>query len=94
MRPKVSVEPSFIAEAKRLPPDRQRAVAATLVKFQEAMTLPSLNFRQLKGRPGHFIIDAKRGDRIILRQDGPETFSAVDVGPHENVYRRWDRLKG
>ena len=53
--------------------------------------LPSLDFRSLAGAPGYYIIDARHGDRIILRGDGEDLYAAVDVGPHDNIYRRWNR---
>ncbi|MEH3120257.1 MAG: hypothetical protein PGN25_22420 [Methylorubrum populi] len=53
--------------------------------------MPSLRFRPLAGRVGYFIINPTRGDRIILRKDGDDLYAAVDLGPHDNVYRRWDR---
>ncbi len=53
--------------------------------------LPSLDFRPLAGAAGYFIIDPHSGDRIILRKNAENDFSAVDVGPHDNLYRRWNR---
>jgi mRNA-degrading endonuclease RelE of RelBE toxin-antitoxin system len=85
------IEPSFLRAAKSLPPDRQRAVNAALVKFQKTPELPSLKFRPLKGLSGFFIINSVHGDRVILRKDDSNTFAAVDAGPHDNVYRRWTR---
>lgn len=63
------------------------------MKFQGDPTPPGLHFRTLKGWPGYFIIDAAHGDRIILRQDFEDQYAAVDCGPHDNIYRKWDRLK-
>lgn len=90
---KVSVEQSFIEALKRLPPDRAKAARNGLLKFQAAPNLPHLYFRALEGREGFFIIDLRRGDRIILRRESDDHYVAVDVGPHDNVYRRWNRLK-
>jgi hypothetical protein len=87
----VTPEASFLAEARRLPPNRKQAVITALDKFRKEPALPSLKFRPLEGHRGYFIINAVHGDRIILRKDADDLFAAVDVGPHDNVYRRWDR---
>jgi len=91
MKVRITVEPRFEKGLKRLPPDRAKAAAETLLKFQEEPALPRLDFRPLKGKVGHYIIDARHGDRIILRKDADDLYAAVDVGPHDNVYRRWKR---
>ena len=57
----------------------------------EEPSLPSLRFRPLQKLKGYYIISSVHGDRIILRKDGDNVYSAVDVGPHDNVYRRWNR---
>lgn len=88
---RVTVEKSFNRELKKLPPDRQEAVLKALLKFQTTPNLPSLAFRPLTGAHGYFIINPHRGDRIILRKLGEDSYAAVDVGPHDNVYRRWNR---
>lgn len=90
---KLTVEKTFEREARRLPPDREKAVWDALETFLNNPDYPSLRFRNLKGRPGYFIINGRRGDRVILRADDGDSFAAVDTGPHDNVYRRWDRLK-
>ena len=90
---KISVDQTFIAALKRLPPDRAKAARNGLVKFQNAPNLPHLYFRPLEGWTGFFNIDPRRGDRIILRREADDRHVAVDVGPHDNVYRRRDRLK-
>lgn len=87
----ISVEKSFEREIKRLPPSRQKAVIRALGKFMQNPAIPSLDFRPLAGAPGYYIIDPHKGDRIILRMDAPDRYAAVDVGPHDNVYRRWNR---
>ena len=91
MTVRISVEETFHRALKSLPPDRQRGAALALKKFMAEPGLPSLRFRQLSGRPFHYIINPHRGDRIILRKDANDLFAAVDVGPHDNIYRRWDR---
>jgi hypothetical protein len=53
--------------------------------------IPSLKFRQLKGIPSHFIINGSSGDRIILEKLSEDIFEVVDCGPHDNIYRVWDR---
>lgn len=91
MKVRVTVAPSFGKALQRLPPDRARAAAESLVKFSDEPALPRLDFRPLKGKSGTFIIDGKRGDRIVLRKIADDHYAAVDVGPHDNVYRRWNR---
>lgn len=91
MTVRVTIEPTFARALKSLPPDRQKGAAEALRKFATEPGLPSLNFRPLVGRSGYFIINPRRGDRIILRKDADDLYAAVDVGPHDNVYRRWDR---
>ena len=90
---RVTVEESFVAALKKLPPDRAKAARNGLVKFANAPNLPHLTFRALEGREGYFIIDPRRGDRIILRREADDHYVTVDVGPHDDVYRRWDRLR-
>ncbi|HVV94867.1 MAG TPA: hypothetical protein VHD15_15760 [Hyphomicrobiales bacterium] len=87
---RLTIAPTFVAALKKLPPDRQRAVKSCLLRFQTEPALPSLHFRPLAGKGGYFIISAAHGDRVILRREDGDAFTAVDVGPHENVYRRWD----
>jgi mRNA-degrading endonuclease RelE of RelBE toxin-antitoxin system len=88
---KITVEESFKRGLKQLPPDRRRRASAALVKFIETPDLPGLAFRPLAKMSGFYIIDINRGDRIILRKDAEDIYAAVDVGPHDNVYRRWNR---
>lgn len=91
MKLQVTVEDTYSRAVKRLPPDRAKAANQSLIKFLETPSLPSLNFRALKGKNNYFIISAAHGDRVILRKDQDDVFAAVDVGPHDNVYRRWSR---
>ena len=69
---------------------RQKAWDA-LMKFSKAPQRPGLNWRRLRGAPGHWVINFGSGYRIVLRQDDEETFAAIDVGPHDDLYRRWNR---
>ncbi len=87
----VTPTPSFAKALKGLPPHRQKAAARALGKFMTDPILPSLDFRPLAGAPSYHIIDPGSGDRIILRQVAGDAFEAVDVGPHDNVYRAWNR---
>lgn len=88
---RLAIEASYGHGLKALPPDRRKAANAALLKFKADPSLPSLRFRPLKGRKDHFIINPTRGDRIILRRDADDLYAVIDVGPHDNVYRRWDR---
>jgi mRNA-degrading endonuclease RelE of RelBE toxin-antitoxin system len=87
----VDVDEAFLRALKSLPPERRKRAVNAITKFIREPALPALAFRTLKGAAGYFIIDCARGDRIILQKVGEEHFIAVDVGPHDNVYRRWDR---
>ena len=69
MTARVTPEPGFRRALKKLPPDRAEAAIATLEKFMEEPALPRLDFRPLRGKAGYFLINARRGDRIILRRD-------------------------
>jgi hypothetical protein len=91
MTVRITVTRRFELALKGLPPDRARRAANALTLFAREPRLPRLGFRSLSGSPGHFIINASRGDRIILRRESDDHFAAVDVGPHDNVYRRWSR---
>lgn len=87
----VQFSKTFEKGLKRLPPDRQKKIIANIGLFIEDSRYPSLDFRPLSGLPGYYIINGKHGDRIILRQENDELYTAVDVGPHDNVYRRISR---
>lgn len=82
---------TFLKEHKRLPPNRREAVTNAIIRFIEDPTRKGLDFRPLKGKPGHFIIDGAHGDRVILKRESQSAYIAVDVGPHDNVYRRMKR---
>lgn len=89
----IATAASFEKALKSLPPHRATAAAKTLLLFMEEPGLPRLRFRALKGLEEYFIINVKHGDRIILKKIENETYLAVDIGPHDNIYRRWDRKK-
>lgn len=91
MKVRITVAPSFAKALGRLPPDRAKGAAESLVKFADEPALPGLDFRPLRGKQGYFIIDGRRGDRLILKKMAEDHYAAVDVGPHDNVYRRWTR---
>lgn len=91
MSVRVVVEPSYHHGLKALPPNRRKSANTAILKFREEPSTPSLRFRTLKGRKDHFIINPTRGDRIILRRDEEDLYAVIDVGPHDNVLRRWDR---
>lgn len=88
----ITIKNSFLAALKSLPPRRAQKATKTLGKFMASPGLRSLKFRRLKGSEEHWIINSD-GDRVILRKEAEELYAAVDVGPHDNVYRRWDRMK-
>ncbi|GGK18003.1 hypothetical protein [Salinarimonas ramus] len=88
---RIAIDSAFVAGARKLPPDRRKGAMAALDKFQREPKLPSLRFRALQGADSYFIINCAHGDRVILRKESDDLFTAVDVGPHDNVYRRWNR---
>lgn len=91
MAVRVDLAERLVEAAKRLPPDRRRAVVSAIEKFSQSPDLPSLKFRALKAHPSAFIINARRGDRVILLKRGVDHYEAADCGPHDNVYRIWNR---
>ena len=74
-----------------LPPDRKKAAGRALEKFRETPGLPSLRLRAFAGRDGYYLINPNKGDRILLRKEAEDLYVVVDVGPHDNVLRRWNR---
>ncbi|XYD06699.1 hypothetical protein R1A27_15960 [Methylobacterium sp. NMS12] len=63
-----------------------------ILSLQQVSSLPSLRFRAFEGgRPGYYLTNPNRGDRILLRKEADDLYVAVDVGPHDNVLRRWNR---
>ena len=76
-----------------MPRHRAEAGIKTLKLFMKEPSLPKLRFRPFKGLDGIFIINVKHGDRIILVKIDNENFIAADIGPHDNVYRKWNRKK-
>ena len=88
---RVTPTPAFLKALKKLPPHREKGAIRALGKFAATPELPSLDFRPLAGAPGYHIIDPQSGDRVILRKIEDDHFEAVDVGPHDNIYRRWNR---
>lgn len=82
---------TFLKEHKRLPPDRQKAITSAISRFMEDPSRAGLDFRPLAGKRDHFIIDGAHGDRVILRRESATVFTAVDVGPHNSIYRRMKR---
>lgn len=91
MKVRVTVLPAFDDGLRSLPPDRKKAAGRALLKFMEEPGLPSLRLRAFEGRAGYYLINPNRGDRILLRKEADDHFVAVDVGPHDNVLRRWNR---
>ncbi|PZP59498.1 hypothetical protein [Agrobacterium sp. MS2] len=92
MKCNVTVRESFKKGLKSLPPDRAKAAIQTIELFMQEPARPRFNYRQLQGSKGYFIINVKRGDRIILQKLDDNSYVALDVGPHDNIYRRWNRL--
>lgn len=93
MKARAAPTKAFVKAVRRLPPDRQEGAIRALERFETEPSLARLDFRPLKGAPGHFIIDANHGDRIILRRADNDVYDAVDVGPHDNLYRRWKKSR-
>ena len=88
---RITVDPGFLRGLKSLPPLRAKAANNSLVKFAREPRTPSLDFRTFKGRTGYWLIDSGRGDRIMLEKLDEDHFAAVDVGPHDNILRKWNR---
>jgi len=88
---RLTVKKRFEDGLQGLPPNRRKSAVRALEKFIEEPRRRSLDFRPLAGVPGFFIIDPQAGDRIILQKIAEDHYSVEDVGPHDNVYRRWLR---
>lgn len=91
MSRRIRIDKSFERALRSLPPDRQKAVSNSLTQFMQDPLPNKLDFRSLKGAQGYFIINARKGDRIILCLLEDDLYAAVDVGPHDNIYGRWNR---
>ncbi|MGE8131489.1 hypothetical protein ACQKQD_31465 [Methylobacterium sp. NPDC080182] len=87
----LTVTSGFETGLRSLPPDRKKAAGRALLKFMEEPALPSLRLRAFEGRAGYYLINPNKGDRILLRKEADDLYVAVDVGPHDNVLRRWNR---
>ncbi|MEO9213633.1 MAG: hypothetical protein ABI242_10870 [Caulobacteraceae bacterium] len=57
-------------------------------RFAADVHHPGLDFEKLKGSE-FCTIRVTRGDRIVLRQSGPDAFELVDVGEHDTMHRRY-----
>ncbi len=89
---RVEVEARFTLALKSLPPDRQKGAIRALGKFAATPGLPGLNLHVLRNARDCWIIYVNaKGDRIILRKLAEDHYVALDVGPHDNVYARWNR---
>jgi len=89
--PSVTWSLEFLSALQDLDPvDSQRALAA-LERLARDPTHPSLHMEKLNGKAQEFkSIRASQSIRIILVQEGNAYF-AVDVGQHDEVYRRAER---
>lgn len=84
---------TFVEALRALSVGRQDAAIGRLYQFQRHPHDPALKLRPLRCAPGHWIINSRHGDRIILREAGENRFVAVDVGGHE-MYDVWERRAG
>jgi mRNA-degrading endonuclease RelE of RelBE toxin-antitoxin system len=88
---RVRVDPSYHAALKNLSSDLRKRADRALEKFLENPQRKGLRFERLVGWPDYFSIRVSRSYRILLRRehdDDGELFAAVDVGSHDDVYRR------
>ena len=71
---------------KRLPPDRYKQVFNALEKFMnQPPLLPALKLRQFKNIKGAFLINANKGDRILLLQLSEDVFEVFDINTHDKL---------
>ena len=89
--PTVELTRTFGKHLKSLPPHRQKKVGEAINRFVTDPATPSLDYRPLRGTADHYLIDSTSRDRLILRQIHPGHYEIADVGPHDNVLRRWNR---
>ena len=73
---------------KSTPKFRSPRIVKALEFFAANVHHPGLDFEKLKGTD-YCTIRVDRGDRIVLRQSGPDTFELVDVGEHDSMHRRY-----
>jgi len=62
-------------------------IELALVRFQADIHHPGLNFEKVTHRD-YCTIRATVGLRIALRSSGPDTFDVIDIGGHDEIYRR------
>ncbi len=65
-----------------------RLVQKTLKIFAADVHHPGLNFEKIKGT-SYCSIRVNRGDRIVLKASGPDTYEIVDFGDHDSMYQRY-----
>lgn len=84
---------TFDKALKRLPKDRVKRIQTMLQRFIANPNLPSLRLHKLEGLDV-YSISSSRKDRVILEKtiDNKVTvWTLLDVGPHDQVYRRTNR---
>jgi mRNA-degrading endonuclease RelE of RelBE toxin-antitoxin system len=89
---KLEFTPKFNKALKRLPKDRANRIKTALKRFIEAPERTGIRLHKLEAIDAYSL--SARKDRIImekLENDGQETWRLLDVGAHDNVYRRANR---
>ena len=89
---RVRIPPAFLKALRSLSEPRRKRAIGRLHLFQARPNDPALRLRPFRAVPGFFLIDLPRGDRILLRKEGSDTYAAIDVGGHE-LYPEWERLR-
>ena len=80
----------FIRSLKRLPKSRQKRVQKALIKLKSDQIDKGLRLHKLENTD-HYSISAGMYDRVIILKIDQETWRLIDVGSHDDVYRRLNR---
>lgn len=62
-------------------------IESALQRFQADIHHPGLNFEKVTHRT-YCTIRVTLGLRIALRESGPDAFDVIDIGGHDEIYRR------
>nr|VFK79179.1 MAG: Plasmid maintenance system killer protein [Candidatus Kentron sp. SD] len=76
----------FKSVRKRLPPGLHAKLKNTLADLMGDPSHPGLNLEAIVSRDGYYSIRVNRQWRVLLRREGENHFTAIEVGSHA-IYR-------
>lgn len=85
----------FEKHLRKLSIPTQEQVVKAIALFRESVSHPSLNYERV-GKKKHnlYTIRANQSDRILLVcLIANEFYTVLDVGSHDYIYRKVDRMK-